>query len=412
MLAKLKGGYEDIWKGIIRPLRDEYKLTELGSKEFSIEGKKYKRSDLTLKNKRGLSLECSHFEPANRVAKELPCVIYLHGNSSSRIEALPAVDLLLPLNITLFCFDFAGCGLSEGEYISLGWHEKDDLETVISHLRATGSVSTIGLWGRSMGAVTALMHVERDPTVAGMVIDSAFSDLNMLVEELARIHSGMPKFIISSAMSFVRKTIQNKAQFDINELSPIKNVQSGYNPSFFVAAKSDRFILPHHTQDLYKKYSGDKNLVLVDGDHNSVRPQFLLDSIAIFFFNTLLCEHLPKDMATKDLIKGTEINIQEAVLSLTQSYVKHNQKREECLQLGDENQSEDVIEGFGEEDWKAMEESFSQLIREELPEEKFKQDAKEVKELEKKVENFTVSQESEDEYEIILASPKNLNSNA
>ena len=29
--------------------------------------------------------------------------------------------LLLPLRIMLFCFDFAGSGISEGEYISLGW---------------------------------------------------------------------------------------------------------------------------------------------------------------------------------------------------------------------------------------------------------------------------------------------------
>lgn len=32
-----------------------------------------------------------------------------------------------------------------------------------------GSTSTIGLWGRSMGAVTALLYSQRDPSVAGMV---------------------------------------------------------------------------------------------------------------------------------------------------------------------------------------------------------------------------------------------------
>lgn len=28
----------------------------------------------------------------------------------------------------------------------------------------------IGLWGRSMGAVTALLHGDRDPSIAGMVV--------------------------------------------------------------------------------------------------------------------------------------------------------------------------------------------------------------------------------------------------
>lgn len=61
-----------------------------------------------------------------------------------------------------FTFDFSGCGLSEGEYISLGVHESDDLEVVVNYLRNSGKVSQIGLWGRSMGAVTALLYGAKD----------------------------------------------------------------------------------------------------------------------------------------------------------------------------------------------------------------------------------------------------------
>jgi alpha/beta superfamily hydrolase len=65
--------------------------------------------------------------------------------------------VLLPSNITVFTLDFSGSGLSEGDYVSLGWHEKDDLKTVVSYLRNSNQVSRIGLWGRSMGAVTRLL---------------------------------------------------------------------------------------------------------------------------------------------------------------------------------------------------------------------------------------------------------------
>ena len=44
----------------------------------------------------------------------MPCVIFLHGNSGCRVDAFDAVRVLLPLNITVFCLDFAGSGLSEG----------------------------------------------------------------------------------------------------------------------------------------------------------------------------------------------------------------------------------------------------------------------------------------------------------
>jgi hypothetical protein len=34
--------------------------------------------------------------------------------------------------------------MSEGEYISLGWYERDDVQVVVDYLRNSGTVSTIG----------------------------------------------------------------------------------------------------------------------------------------------------------------------------------------------------------------------------------------------------------------------------
>lgn len=243
----------------------------------------------------------SHFEPSKRISPILPCVIYLHGNSSNRLEALPCIEMLLPLNITLFCFDFSGCGLSEGEYISLGYFERDDVSFVIDYLRSTKTVSSIGLWGRSMGAVTAIMHSIRDPSIAGMVLDSPFTSLRTLAEELCKSHTKIPKTILDAALKMIRKTILQKAGFDILELEPIKYVKKAFIPAFFIAGKNDNFIKPHHSQQLHDSYSGDKNIVLVEGDHNDDRPEFLMNSIAIFFYNSLQCE----------LLLGKAINLQK-----------------------------------------------------------------------------------------------------
>ena len=154
----------------------------------------------------------------------MPCVIYLHGNSSSRVEALEAAPFLLPSNMTLFCFDFAGCGLSEGEYISLGWWEREDLNLIVEYLRKERRVSTIGLWGRSMGAVTSLLHGDRDPSIGGMVLDSPFSNMKTLVSELAKQYTKIPSMLVSGALQLIRSTIKSKANFDIMNLSPIDHV--------------------------------------------------------------------------------------------------------------------------------------------------------------------------------------------
>jgi alpha/beta superfamily hydrolase len=56
---------------------------------------------------------------------------------------------LLKRHMNIFVFDFAGCGMSEGEYISLGWHEKDDLRIIVDFVEKLPGVSKIGVWGKN-----------------------------------------------------------------------------------------------------------------------------------------------------------------------------------------------------------------------------------------------------------------------
>ena len=295
LLKNLFGGsYEDLWKAVIRPNRDEYKEEDLGPEKFKINHKYYKRTDFSITNKRSLKLMCSFWEPFDeeREYTRLPCVVYLHGNSSSRCEAVSEIKYLLPLNITVFAFDFSGCGKSQGEYISLGWYEREDVESVIEYLRKTNKVSTIGLWGRSMGAVTAIMYGDRDPSIAGMVLDSAFASLKELIEELVKDRVKLPEFILNQATKLVKSTINKKAKFNLDEIEPKKYAVRCFIPALFCHAKDDTFVNQHHCKDLSDVYAGDKNVVYVDGNHNSTRPRYFKDSAAIFFYNTLQCERI------------------------------------------------------------------------------------------------------------------------
>ena len=134
------------------PPRAKYNEEHLGPPAFIFLGKRFTRTDFTLQTKRGLNLQCSHWEPVERTAVRIPVVIYMHGNASARVEVLPQLTLLLALGVAVFAFDFAGSGKSDGEFVSLGYYEREDLLCVVAHLRATDVVSTIALWGRSMGA--------------------------------------------------------------------------------------------------------------------------------------------------------------------------------------------------------------------------------------------------------------------
>lgn len=169
------------------------------------------------------------------------------------------------------------------------------MKCVIAHLRATNVVSTIALWGRSMGAATALMHGYRDPSIACMILDSSFSDLTTLAEEM--VEKGrdqgitVPSFVVSIALRFIRGSVKKQAGVDIRDISPIQNADKCFIPALFVAGEHDDFIHKRHSQDIHSKYAGDKNIIVVEGDHNSPRPRFMFDSVAIFLQTCLQIPH-------------------------------------------------------------------------------------------------------------------------
>lgn len=291
--GKISETYAGLWKLIIRPPRDKYHVEELGPQRFRIGSAQYERVDFQLQNERGMKLECSHYRPRSSGYAEsherLPCVIYLHGNCSSRVEACEAVPLLLPKGVTLLSLDFAGSGHSEGDYISLGHWEEQDLRVVIDHLRGPGRASAIGLWGRSMGAATSVLRAAQDPALAACVMDSPFGSLKQVAEELVCGGSvPIPTFLLSMALGVVGSEVRSRADFDLTELCPARAARFAVAPALFGVASDDNFVLPHHTKDIYDAWGGvDKSVVTFTGGHNGQRPEFFRDRVVKFLIDRL-----------------------------------------------------------------------------------------------------------------------------
>lgn len=128
------------------------------------------RIDASFINSRGNTVEYSVFVPVKvglKVEKyeslklNCPCLIYCHSQGGCRVEGLFLQEFCLENGIGLCLFDFAGCGKSTGEYVTLGWKEVDDLTELIKLVTGKFQATQISLWGRSMGAVTSIMFAER-----------------------------------------------------------------------------------------------------------------------------------------------------------------------------------------------------------------------------------------------------------
>jgi alpha/beta superfamily hydrolase len=152
-------------------------------------------------------------------------------------------------NIALCTFDFSGSGNAEGEFVTLGYYEQEDLRLVVDYLRMDRKIGDLALWGRSMGAVAALLYLGKTIEVKAAVLDSAFKSLKALVEEMAGRNSKIPKFVLTGALKIIGKTIEDKALFSINNINPLKySVPGLYVPAYFLAALDDELVSPAHSK--------------------------------------------------------------------------------------------------------------------------------------------------------------------
>jgi len=306
-----------VWNLIIRPPRARYSRYELMSVyptgRFKVNRHPVQRSNFSLTNARGITLACTLFEPlpekegsaapGTGEVRERACVVYCHGNGSCRLAGFQLVPALLPLNIALACFDFAGSGMSGGEYVSLGFHEQDDLRCVIEHLRGDRGFQRIGVWGYSMGAVTALMHSARDPTLAGVVADSPFSDLCQLIREICFSFLRLPSIVLSPLLLLVRYIISRKAAFDICDVSPQAHVGNCFVPALFLHGDKDDFVAPSHSELLQRDYRGEaRRLTMAGLSHATRRPEAFIARASVFLVRALRWEpHLPPGVTEETL---------------------------------------------------------------------------------------------------------------
>ena len=145
---------------VIRPPRAQYDPSEcLPGPRFRIGGVAYRRVDVDLEGALGHLLRCSLYEPEIRGADPSPCVIYLHGNSGSRCDAVDAVRL----------------SSQPASRSSPRPRRQRHLRRRARHPevarrstspsscapRRGGRVDRVGIWGRSMGAVTASVREPR-----------------------------------------------------------------------------------------------------------------------------------------------------------------------------------------------------------------------------------------------------------
>jgi len=278
---------------IIRPKRNTYDPNlHLGPAVFLLDNSLYcGRMDFEVKNRKGKTLKCSIYHRNIEWNKQYPLIVYCHGNSGNRTDSFGPLYWMLKNNIFLLAFDFSGCGISEGDYVSLGYYEHFDIEDVLNHVLENYDfidVKKVGLWGRSMGSVASILFASRTKTASLMVLDSPFSDFPTLVKENMDKYSIISKLAGNYIYKNMRTEILEQAKFDFEDLKPLVAIKKCTIPTFFAHGKKDTLIRIDHSKKLYEAYPNKENVAYLefDLDHNDSRSDPVYNTISQFILDT------------------------------------------------------------------------------------------------------------------------------
>ena len=277
---------------IIRPPRAEYNYLELPivldtGEEDSM---KFIRHQLVIENSRKQMIVGSLYHSERMSPMQGgPCIIYLHGNASSQLEGQFLVPNFCPYNCFVFCFDFVGCGCSDGDYVSLGYYETEDVYFLIQFLKNSFNLVKFILWGRSMGASTVLRI--KSPDVAGIIADSPFSSIRDLCTATAASRK-VPGFAAPAFIWMMKSQIKDLAKFDIDDVNPIEDAKTQETPCLIGHSRNDKLIPFQQSVNIINEYKcKDKELVELPDGHNSRRKEPWIMKAVDFALTKLGIEH-------------------------------------------------------------------------------------------------------------------------
>lgn len=178
-------------------------------------------------------------------------VLYCHGNSGNIAERTETFHALRRLRVNVFAFDYRGYGRSDGVPSPLGVcaDARAALDWMIAESRTTHHELIV--FGHSLGGAIAIDTVSNRPEVAGLVVQSSFTQ----VADMARHrYPDLPVHWIAK-----------------NGFRSIEKVASLTMPKLFVHGGRDETIPFAHGEALYAAAAEPKHFVpIARAQHNDV----------------------------------------------------------------------------------------------------------------------------------------------
>ena len=210
----------------------------------------------------------------NNTQENVPCVIVIHGYRGCRKTAskLAPAGMLFQAGYNVLVLDLLNHGSSQQEngYVTFGYTEHLDVLGGFDFISSQFKNVSVGLYGVSMGAATALITYAQEPKISAGFADSPPADVYETIffgaEEI--VNNRFFASILMSAASMVSRTISSHGfpPFSIEPLSACSKIEK--RPLYLVQGYDDQVVPEFNTIDcLMKNRAVGGNLVVYFGDN-------------------------------------------------------------------------------------------------------------------------------------------------
>lgn len=193
-----------------------------------------------------------------------PCVILVHGKGGAKNGLLHLARPLRDAGYHVLIPDLRGHGESADAKVTFGLREKLDLQIALDALKRRPGVDTtrIGVYAQSMGSAAAIQGLAADPSVRGLLLDSSFDRLDLLLVDLGASYYNLPRpFGLLGKYAFRLLTGSPAAAVDNAAVLAARPV-----PCVFFHVAHDATIPIARGRALHAAASGPKLFFETDGD--------------------------------------------------------------------------------------------------------------------------------------------------
>ena len=198
-----------------------------------------------------------------------PGVVLSHGWARSRAELLPHAAFLHRAGFAVLAFDYRHRGESDGDAITMGLRERDDLRGALDVIASRPEVDAgrIGIMSLSMGSVVAILVAAEDDRVRALAAECPYSGYDAIMTRALRHYYHLPPFPIAPLAKLVMERRLGQRLDAPDAVDVVAAISP--RPLFFIADERDAVIGSQETERIFAAAAEPKRFWLIpNADHS------------------------------------------------------------------------------------------------------------------------------------------------